>query len=370
VSRTLLIFIAAWLALNLVVVLGAGSMVARRRRMQAAHARPDRRAAAEAYVSILLSRLVVQVCRIQAADRACLLIGSHERGFIVAAAPGVSEDVIGRRAAGDDVLPPTVGGRARRVNLSRIVPNAGAGVWIAIPATTPSNRIVVLCVEPANRVDASGHSEVHLLRHLSALSAAAVEDSDPNGRLEPAVGACAKGLAAVDASRGGVRRPSPIDVVSVASWTGTRLGLDPGARMELQLAACLHGASAVDPAVTARHLARVPGLEVVSLLIELLDERWDGRGRPYGLRGEQIPLATRVLAACSAIRSLTTAPPRGPGESIERALRRVQAASGAAFDPTVVMALSQELMGDVPSVGEIASAASWGRADALYSVLR
>src|SRR5207247_1098012 len=181
------------------------------------------------YVSILLSRLVVQACRVQAVERACLVIGSSERGFIVAASHGMSEDVIGRRAASEDVLLPSLGsGRSRHVNLSRIIPEADAGSWVATPATTASNRVVVLCAETANRLDTGDRAEVRLLRQLTDLCAAAVEDSDPNGRLERAVRACAEGLAAVDRWRGGGTRRSPVEVISLASWTGTRLGLDPG----------------------------------------------------------------------------------------------------------------------------------------------
>ena len=78
--------------------------------------------------------------------------------------------------------------------------------------------------------------------------------------------------------------------------------------------------------------------------------------------------ASRIVAACGAVWTLTTKPPHGAGAPMESALRCVQATSGSVFDPTVVMALSEELMGEVPPVGDAARAA-WARADALYSVL-
>jgi len=73
-----------------------------------------------------------------------------------------------------------------------------------------------------------------------------------------------------------------------------------------------------------------------------------------------------MLAACAAMRALTTSPPHGHGTSIEAALRQVQAASGTVYDPTVVWALSQELLGDVPLVPGIEPADEWARGDVLY----
>jgi response regulator RpfG family c-di-GMP phosphodiesterase len=47
-------------------------------------------------------------------------------------------------------------------------------------------------------------------------------------------------------------------------------------------------------------VARIPGLEAVALIVRHSRERWDGRGHPDGLAGEQIPLASRLIALAEA----------------------------------------------------------------------
>jgi response regulator RpfG family c-di-GMP phosphodiesterase len=113
----------------------------------------------------------------------------------------------------------------------------------------------------------------------------------------------------------------------------------------------------------------VPGFEVVALIVRFIPERWDGLG-PQGLSGHRIPLASRILAACNAIRVLA-ANRAHDGVAVEMALRRVQAASGSIFDPTVVAALTHELVGDMPHLADDATtAADWARADAQYAGVR
>jgi len=67
-------------------------------------------------------------------------------------------------------------------------------------------------------------------------------------------------------------------------------------------------------------------------------ERWDGRGYPNGLAGEQIPLSARVFAVADTYDAITSDRPyraaRGHAEAVEE-LRRV---AGSQLDPNVVEA--------------------------------
>jgi putative two-component system response regulator len=78
-------------------------------------------------------------------------------------------------------------------------------------------------------------------------------------------------------------------------------------------------------------------LEVLSSLYE----RWDGGGRPKGLKGEDIPLAARVLAVAVAWE------PDQPGKPTPVAARlaRLQKQSGLDFDPRLVEALERVVVG-------------------------
>jgi putative nucleotidyltransferase with HDIG domain len=62
-------------------------------------------------------------------------------------------------------------------------------------------------------------------------------------------------------------------------------------------------------------------------------ERWDGRGYPYGLAGENIPFYCRLLALADVYDALTTDRPYRQRCSIPEALTEIQAHGGTQFDP-------------------------------------
>jgi ribonuclease P protein subunit RPR2 len=69
-------------------------------------------------------------------------------------------------------------------------------------------------------------------------------------------------------------------------------------------------------------------------------ERWDGKGYPDGLRGEEIPIAARVFSAADVFDALTTERPYRPASSIAIARRMIVAESGTHFDPRVIDAFN------------------------------
>jgi len=73
--------------------------------------------------------------------------------------------------------------------------------------------------------------------------------------------------------------------------------------------------------------------------IELHHEALDGRGYPYGLKGDQIPLLARVIAVADTFDALTTNRPYQQAHSPEEALRIIQNLSGKRLDPQAVAAL-------------------------------
>lgn len=68
-------------------------------------------------------------------------------------------------------------------------------------------------------------------------------------------------------------------------------------------------------------------------------ERWDGSGYPFGLRGEQIPVEGRLIAAADAFDAMTSNRPYRKGMAKEEALRRIREAVNVQFDTAMVDAL-------------------------------
>ncbi len=74
--------------------------------------------------------------------------------------------------------------------------------------------------------------------------------------------------------------------------------------------------------------------------IELHHESLDGRGYPYGLKGDQIPLLARVIAVADTFDALTTNRPYQRAYEPEEALRIINNLVGKRLDPECVAALS------------------------------
>jgi HD-GYP domain-containing protein (c-di-GMP phosphodiesterase class II) len=73
--------------------------------------------------------------------------------------------------------------------------------------------------------------------------------------------------------------------------------------------------------------------------IELHHEALDGRGYPYGLQGDQIPLLARVIAVADTFDALTTNRPYQQAHTPEQALQIIKNLAGKRLDPAAVEAL-------------------------------
>ena len=89
----------------------------------------------------------------------------------------------------------------------------------------------------------------------------------------------------------------------------------------------------------ANILRPVPQLREMLPGIELHHEALDGRGYPYGLKGDEIPLLARVIAVGDTFDALTTNRPYQKAYDPVEALRIIENLSGKRLDPTAVTAL-------------------------------
>jgi diguanylate cyclase (GGDEF)-like protein len=155
-------------------------------------------------------------------------------------------------------------------------------------------------------------------------------------------------------------------VPHLALAIGERLGLPAAEAAMLRLAAILHdvgkvsvpdrilrkpGPLTVDefdhvkghPAAGAEIVAHIDGLSPVSNWIRHSHEHFDGSGYPDGLRGEAIPLPSRILLVADAFDAMTSARPYGAPLPPEVALAELQRGAGRQFDSRCVEALAAHL---------------------------
>jgi diguanylate cyclase (GGDEF)-like protein len=77
-------------------------------------------------------------------------------------------------------------------------------------------------------------------------------------------------------------------------------------------------------------------VEPVSLWVLHHHERWDGRGYPHGLGGEEIPLGSRILFVADAYDAMTSDRVYRPRIDHDDAIAELERCAGTQFDPQVV----------------------------------
>jgi diguanylate cyclase (GGDEF)-like protein/PAS domain S-box-containing protein len=100
------------------------------------------------------------------------------------------------------------------------------------------------------------------------------------------------------------------------------------------------------PEIGYRIAGSSPELTSISAYILAHHERWDGSGYPKGLKGEEIPLLSRILSVADAFDAMTSERPYGSVKSKEEALREIHRYSGSQFDPSVT-AVFLEIVDDI-----------------------
>jgi HD-GYP domain-containing protein (c-di-GMP phosphodiesterase class II)/DNA-binding CsgD family transcriptional regulator len=171
--------------------------------------------------------------------------------------------------------------------------------------------------------------------------------------------------ASLKARAPGLHASTPV-VRQLATRIGDRLGLEPKAVALLDLAVRVRdvGMLALPDTVVLATGALSPeqwalvnqhpilGAELIERLapvagaadcVRAHHERWDGGGYPDGRRGNQIPLASRVIAACDAFVAMASDRPHRRGVGAESALEQMYLDEGSQFDPRIVHTLSAAL---------------------------
>jgi diguanylate cyclase (GGDEF)-like protein/putative nucleotidyltransferase with HDIG domain len=133
----------------------------------------------------------------------------------------------------------------------------------------------------------------------------------------------------------------------------------------------------IHPAVGAEILERVKFPYPVGPIVLAHHERWDGAGYPKGLKGTEIPIGARILAAVDALDALASPRRHRAALDVKQALERVAEESGRAYDPRVISVLRkkqkqwEKLVSARPDGGFIDSIFSAQReASALFDLTR
>jgi hypothetical protein len=102
-----------------------------------------------------------------------------------------------------------------------------------------------------------------------------------------------------------------------------------------------------------RDLVEGAGMPEIADGVLYLHERWDGRGYPDKLEGEEIPLASRVLGVADAFEAMTSSRLYRRGMAVEKALSELEKSAGKQFDPTVAQRMVDLVRSGAIPLGEI-----------------
>ncbi len=90
------------------------------------------------------------------------------------------------------------------------------------------------------------------------------------------------------------------------------------------------------PEIGWRILNSSQHLKQVAKIVLYHHERWDGRGYPAGLKGEEIPLGARLLAVCDSIDAMTSDRPYRRALCWKDCRKEIESSRAAQFDPALV----------------------------------
>jgi diguanylate cyclase (GGDEF)-like protein/putative nucleotidyltransferase with HDIG domain len=167
-------------------------------------------------------------------------------------------------------------------------------------------------------------------------------------------------VTAVDNKDSYTRRHSE-DVTEFALWIAEELGFSEDAMYTIRVGGLLHDVGKIGvpdgilrkpgsltneefevvkrhPVLGALIVSGIPDMAPIVDIVRSHHERWDGKGYPDQLSGEDIPLLGRLMAVADAFSAMTTTRPYRLAMSWEVAMHEIEAGSGKQFDPQMAQA--------------------------------
>jgi putative nucleotidyltransferase with HDIG domain len=310
------------------------------------------------------------------ADRAYVVLVSQDGGAPVVAASRTATPPAG--ASGTDsapaawviangrslVLGPGTAGRGSGYLAD---PFAGAVSAVAVPVTGSDDVLGVLVLGSTDPSRGFSADHVRSLGAISDQAALAVQNVRLSANLQESYLATVRSLAAAIEARDAYTRGHSDRVAAHALAAAQELGLSAEQQMALEIASYLHdiGKIGIPEAILGKPgrldadefsrmkehvtigagiLGQVAFPWPVAPIVRHHHERWDGRGYPGGLAGEDIPLLARIVTVADSYEAMTSDRPYRDACTPDYAAAELRAHAGAQFDARVVAAFEHALI--------------------------
>jgi response regulator RpfG family c-di-GMP phosphodiesterase len=251
-----------------------------------------------------------------------------------------------------------------RVSGLEVTTEADIGSYVGLPLRFSDGRVYgTLCCLSHSPEPHLQERDARFMEVLARLVADQIEREEAEAekrRLEVrATGAGA--LLAALVARDGYTANHARAVVDQAVAVARRMGLSEGEVAEVEQVALLHDIGKIGvgdailnklgpltdaewelmrmhPVIGEEIVASTKGLSHLAPAIRSEHERWDGEGYPDGLKGEEIPRASRIVLVCDAFHAMTSERPYRKALEVDVALEALEKNAGPQFCPCTVEA--------------------------------
>ena len=127
-----------------------------------------------------------------------------------------------------------------------------------------------------------------------------------------------------------------LEIAAMLHDIGMPAGCEDALTADRPLTTVERGLVTLHPVIAAEILEQAPALREVAPIVYHHHERYDGTGYVEGLRGEGIPLGSRILCVADSFVAMTSDRPYRAAMSEDDALRELLKEAGTQFDPDVV----------------------------------
>ncbi|TAJ99521.1 MAG: response regulator [Candidatus Manganitrophaceae bacterium] len=252
---------------------------------------------------------------------------------------------------------------------SELLKRCGFSSLVSIPLSYQGKIPAVLSLFKRVENIPYNQSDIELISILSGQAVIAIENAKLFDQLERSHFESMKALAQAIEAKDLYTRGHCDRMVTYALAIADRLGLSADEKKHLGYGAALHDIGKIGihelilnksgkltdkeyeimkdhPMLGAEIIKGVDFLNPVVPMIYYHQERYDGKGYPEGLSGEEIPIGARIIAILDTFDAMTSDRPYRKALPMEVAFAELRRCTGSQFDPKIVETLIQIIQDD------------------------